>query len=107
MHLTVKSYVFSEFTRKCDRIKTMGDRTPKIFEEVLQHLEGNHGKQLVQYTCALICTSRNGLLESELRGLVNVSDFPGLGFCVVCLPSLNPLVTKENLHSSISNFMLP
>jgi len=72
--------VFGVYEKVSERIKTLGERIPKLFEEVLQRMEGDHGKQLVQDTCTLICTSRNGLLESELRSLLGVSDSQWTGF---------------------------
>jgi len=72
--------VFGVYERIADRIKSIGEKIPKLFDEVLHRLELDHGKQLVQDTCSYICVSRNGLLDIELRTIVNVDDYHWSGF---------------------------
>lgn len=72
--------VFGVFEQISDRIKAMGEKLPKLFEEVLIRLELDHGKLLVQDTCSLIGVSRGGLLESEIRALISVTDKSWVSF---------------------------
>lgn len=53
----------------------MGDKLPKLFDEVLARLEGDHGKQLIQKACSYLYCSRGGLLEKELVDLLGIDRF--------------------------------
>eukprot|EP01125_Pyxidicula_operculata_P019184 TRINITY_DN693_c0_g1_i1.p1 TRINITY_DN693_c0_g1~~TRINITY_DN693_c0_g1_i1.p1 ORF type:complete len:2289 (+),score=635.01 TRINITY_DN693_c0_g1_i1:128-6994(+) len=66
--------VFGVYEKVSDKIKTLGEKMPKLFDEVLQRLEITHGKELVQDVCALIYTSRYGMLSSELTHITNVTQ---------------------------------
>ncbi|ELR16687.1 NACHT domain containing protein [Acanthamoeba castellanii str. Neff] len=57
--------VFGVYELVSERIDSMADTVPALFEEVLMRLEKDHGWDLVRNALALLQCSRGGLLESE------------------------------------------
>jgi telomerase protein component 1 len=62
--------VFGVFENLEDRIRTMSATVPRLFEEVLRRLEGDHDPALVINFLSLLTCSRGGLLETELKLLL-------------------------------------
>eukprot|EP01124_Arcella_intermedia_P006950 TRINITY_DN1421_c0_g1_i1.p1 TRINITY_DN1421_c0_g1~~TRINITY_DN1421_c0_g1_i1.p1 ORF type:complete len:2329 (+),score=518.76 TRINITY_DN1421_c0_g1_i1:65-7051(+) len=89
--------VFGVYEKVSDRIKSMGDKIPKLFDEVLNRLETDHGKSLVQDVCSFIAISKNGILERELRGLVGCTDYSWSGFLRSLSPFLKPIGDQGEL----------
>jgi len=67
--------VFGVYERIADRIKSMGDKLPKLFDEVLARLEVDHTKQLIQKACSYLFCSRGGLYERELVALLGIPRY--------------------------------
>eukprot|EP01130_Rhizamoeba_saxonica_P017056 TRINITY_DN8098_c0_g1_i1.p1 TRINITY_DN8098_c0_g1~~TRINITY_DN8098_c0_g1_i1.p1 ORF type:complete len:2262 (-),score=513.74 TRINITY_DN8098_c0_g1_i1:41-6826(-) len=66
--------VFGVYEKVSERIKKLGTKIPSLFEEVIERLENDHGKELVQDSLTLIHSSRNGLTENELRDMIDVDS---------------------------------
>lgn len=66
--------VFPDFDLINARIKTLPNTIPQLFEQVLEGLEKDHSRQLVQDALCLIECSMHGLLESELLELLKRAD---------------------------------
>ncbi len=64
--------VFGVYEQISERIKNLGATVPKLFDEVLQRLEGDHGKEFVKTALTLILCSRGGLMENEMVDLLQV-----------------------------------
>ncbi|MDP2767729.1 MAG: DUF4062 domain-containing protein [Candidatus Methanoperedens sp.] len=62
--------VFGEFERVTERIKSLPGDVPMLFEQVLERLEHDHGKELVKSTLSLLACARHGLLETEMLELL-------------------------------------
>jgi len=62
--------VFGEFERVTNRITSLPDNIPALFEQVLERLEGDHGEELVKSALPLLACSRHGLLEMEMLELL-------------------------------------
>lgn len=63
--------VFGVYELVSERIDSMADTVPALFEEVLMRLEKDHGWDLVRNALALLQCSRGGLLESEMVTLLS------------------------------------
>jgi len=62
--------VFGDFEGVIQRITALPDEVPALFEQVLARLERDHGEELAGNALALIASSRNGLLETEILDLL-------------------------------------
>lgn len=62
--------VFGEFERVTERIKSLPGDVPVLFEQVLERLERDHGKELIKSALSLLECSRHGLLETEMLELL-------------------------------------
>jgi nephrocystin-3 len=62
--------LFGKFEELPTRIKTLADDIPGMFSQVLERLEGDHGKELVTEAFSLLGCSRYGLSETELLELL-------------------------------------
>jgi telomerase protein component 1 len=65
--------VFGVYEKVSDKIKDMGLNVAKLFDGVLQRLEGDHGKELIEGCLGLIACSRGGLAENEVVDLLSVN----------------------------------
>lgn len=62
--------VFGEFERVTERIVSLPEDVPFLFEQVLERLEDDHGGELVKDALSLLECSRHGLLETEMLELL-------------------------------------
>lgn len=62
--------VFGEFEKVTERITSLPDDVPMLFEQVLERLEYDHGKELVKSALSLLACARHGLLETEMLELL-------------------------------------
>ncbi|HLF82648.1 MAG TPA: DUF4062 domain-containing protein, partial [Blastocatellia bacterium] len=62
--------VFGEFERVTERIASLPEGIAELFEQVLERLERDHGRELVESALSLLECSRHGLLESEMLELL-------------------------------------
>ena len=62
--------VFGEFERVTERIASLPHTVEELFEQVLERLERDHGRELVESALSLLDCSRHGLLESEMLELL-------------------------------------
>jgi len=67
--------VFGVYEKLQQRLETMADTVPALFGEVLQRLEEDHGRDLVQEALSLLETARGGLLEQELLFILGTVSF--------------------------------
>ncbi len=58
--------VFGGFEQLTERIKSLPSDMPMLFEQVLERLEHDHGKELAKSALSLLECSRYGLLETEM-----------------------------------------
>lgn len=66
--------VFGVYEKVSDKIKDLGMNISKLFDSVLQRLEGDHGKELVESCLGLIACSRGGLAEDEVVDLLSAGS---------------------------------
>lgn len=62
--------LFGDYAGLSDRIHSLGTDVSEMLEQVLERLENEHGKELVEKTFTLINCSRYGLSELELLELL-------------------------------------
>jgi nephrocystin-3 len=62
--------LFGKFEELPARIKDLADNIPGMFDQVLERLEEDHGRELVTKAFSLIGCSRYGLSETELLQLL-------------------------------------
>ncbi|HLF83636.1 MAG TPA: NACHT domain-containing protein, partial [Blastocatellia bacterium] len=62
--------VFGEFERVTDRILAFPDEVAELFGQVLERLERDHGREIVESALTFLECSRYGLLETELLELL-------------------------------------
>jgi len=74
--------VFGSFERLSERVASLSPTVERLFEEVLERLEREHGATLVcQFMCALAC-SRHGMRADELCKLLGVWQEHQLDACL-------------------------
>jgi WD40 repeat protein len=69
--------LLGDHTAVSRRIERLPARLPELFAQVLERLEGDHGRELTEAVCGWLAVSRSGLLESEVLGLCDL--FPVAG----------------------------
>jgi hypothetical protein len=62
--------LFGDYDRMADFIAQLPSDVPGMFHTVLGRFEGDHGRELVEHSLALLAIGRHGLLESELLDLL-------------------------------------
>lgn len=62
--------VFGEFDRVTGRIADLPDDVTGLFAQVLERLEHDHGREIVEKALTLLECSRGGLLENEMLELL-------------------------------------
>ncbi len=62
--------LFGKFEQLTDRIKALAEDIPGLFNQMLERLEADHGRELVSEAFSLIGCSRYGLSETELLQLL-------------------------------------
>ncbi|OGD17713.1 MAG: hypothetical protein A2Y69_05625 [Candidatus Aminicenantes bacterium RBG_13_59_9] len=62
--------VFGEFEKVDEYLKKIPEEVPQLLEQVLERLEQDHGKALVEGALSMLRCSKQGLLESELLELL-------------------------------------
>jgi WD40 repeat protein len=62
--------VFGEFEKVTERIASLPEDIPMLFEQVLDRLEHDHEKELVKSSLSLLACARHGLLETEMLELL-------------------------------------
>ena len=71
LHLVAEELrLFGSFDRLADFIAALPTDVPGMFQTVLERLEQDHGRELVERALSLVATGRHGLLESELLDLL-------------------------------------
>jgi KaiC/GvpD/RAD55 family RecA-like ATPase len=71
LHLAAEELrLFGSFDRLADFIARLPTDVPGMFQTVLERLEQDHGRELVEHSLSLVATGRHGLLESELLDLL-------------------------------------
>eukprot|EP00741_Cyanophora_paradoxa_P019806 tig00021168_g19115.t1 len=63
--------VFGVFEDLTEHIRKMPDTLPEMFACVLERLESEHGRELVEKSLCFLTVSKNGLLENELLELLS------------------------------------
>eukprot|EP01119_Soliformovum_irregulare_P012097 TRINITY_DN311_c0_g3_i1.p1 TRINITY_DN311_c0_g3~~TRINITY_DN311_c0_g3_i1.p1 ORF type:complete len:944 (-),score=326.09 TRINITY_DN311_c0_g3_i1:1917-4748(-) len=94
--------VFGVFEELSDRILRMSETAPDLLGEVLERLEGDHGRVLVETSLSLLECSRGGLLESELLMLLGTENSQGKGGRVPL-----PMGIWTRLFNSMRVFLRP
>jgi telomerase protein component 1 len=87
--------VFGVYERVSDKIKELGPTVAKLLDGVLQRLEVDHGRDIVEGILSLIACSRGGMLEREL---LEVLELHGVG------------LTREKwlrLYRALGSFLKP
>lgn len=87
--------LFGDYAGLSDRIRSLGTDVPEMLEQLLERLETEHGKELVEKTFALINCSRYGLSELELLELLKRVDEDKL-----------PLLIWEKLRRNASFYLV-
>jgi len=62
--------VFGEFEKVTERITSLPNDVPMLFEQVLERLEHDHGEEIVKSGLSLLACARHGLLETEMLELL-------------------------------------
>lgn len=62
--------LFGKFEQLTERIKSLAEDIPRLFNQVLERLEEDNGRELVSQAFALLGCSRSGLAETELLQLL-------------------------------------
>jgi hypothetical protein len=62
--------IYGDFERVTSRIRTLPNDVAALFEQVLERLDRDHGRQLVCSALSLLECSRHGLLETEMLELL-------------------------------------
>jgi tetratricopeptide (TPR) repeat protein len=62
--------LFGKFERLTERIKTLAEDIPRLFDQVLERLERDHGQELVSEAFSMLGCSRYGVSETELLELL-------------------------------------
>jgi nephrocystin-3 len=62
--------LFGKFEELTERIKALAEDIPRLFDQVLERLEQDHGQELVSEAFFLLGCSRYGLSETELLELL-------------------------------------
>ena len=88
--------VFGEFERVTERIARLPDDVPVLFQQLLERLEHDHGRELVRNALSLLACSRHGLLESEVLELLRRDSEPQL-----------PHVLWARLYRSLQFYLRP
>jgi telomerase protein component 1 len=71
LHLVAEELrLFGRFDRLADFIARLPTDVPGMFQAVLERLEEDHGRDLVERSLSLVATGRHGLMESELLDLL-------------------------------------
>ncbi len=71
LHLVAEELrLFGSFDRLADFIAGLPTDVPGMFQTVLERLEQDHGRELVERSLSLVASGRHGLLESELLDLL-------------------------------------
>jgi len=63
--------LFGRFEQLTPRIEALAEDIPGMFDQVLERLEEDHGRELVAEVFALLGCSRHGLSEAELLDLLS------------------------------------
>ena len=87
--------LFGDYAGLSYRIRSLGIDVPEMLEQVLERLENEHGKELIEKTFTLINCSRYGLSELELLDLLKRADEDKL-----------PLLIWETLRRSASFYLV-
>ncbi|XP_022100533.1 telomerase protein component 1-like [Acanthaster planci] len=69
--------IFGVFEQVSERLKRMSHTISALLQEVMQRLEGDHGKDLLSTALALLVCARDGLLEDELHSLLSLHTILG------------------------------
>ncbi len=62
--------LFGDYDRLAEFIAGLSTDVPGMFDTVLDRLEGDHSRELVEHALSLVATGRHGLLEGELLELL-------------------------------------
>ena len=62
--------VFGLYEKLTSKIKSLSGQLPKLFDEVLHRLEGDHSKTLLKTALSIIVCSRGGVQETEILGMM-------------------------------------
>ena len=62
--------VFGQFEQVTERIASLPEDVPALFEQVLERLERDHGRELIENALSLLDCSWHGLLENEVLELL-------------------------------------
>ena len=62
--------LFGDYDRLAEFIAALPTDVPGMFHTVLDRLEGDHGRELVEHALSLVAIGRHGLLEGELLELL-------------------------------------
>lgn len=66
--------LFGKFEQLTSRIKSLAEDIPGLFDQVLERLEEDHGRELVQEVFTLFACSRYGLSEVEMLDLLSIKE---------------------------------
>jgi len=66
--------LFGIFEELTERIRSLADDIPGLFDQVLDRLESDHGRELVTEAFSLLYCSRYGLSETELLDLLTTKS---------------------------------
>lgn len=62
--------VFGEFAGVTERIRSLANDIEGLFEQVMERLEQDHGREIVESALSLLECARHGLLEGEMLELL-------------------------------------
>ncbi|XP_019622302.1 PREDICTED: telomerase protein component 1-like [Branchiostoma belcheri] len=65
--------VFGVFEKVSQCLRNMAQTITKLLQEILQRLETDHGRDLVSMAMTLLASTRNGLSEEDLLGMLSLS----------------------------------
>ncbi|MCL0084523.1 tetratricopeptide repeat protein, partial [Dehalococcoidia bacterium] len=92
--------LFGRFEQLTSRIEALSKDIPGLFGQVLARLEEDHGRELVEETFSLLGSSRYGLSEVELLGLLRregEDHFPRALWARLVLSTRSYLVQRGEL----------
>ena len=65
---------FGIFEKVTEYLKSLPNTVPALFEFLLDEWSDEYGKDFVEDVTALICVSRNGLLENEIQDILSFKE---------------------------------
>ncbi|KAH3757934.1 telomerase protein component 1 [Pelomyxa schiedti] len=98
--------VFGVFEQLSKKIQSFSETVALLFQDVLERLESDHGRELVSNALSLLKASRSGLLEKEMLAALGYAGS-------MATPIFGPLKqnlsqnTWAKLYRSLKSYLLP